>query len=283
MKKWLLFWLLTSVALAIEFYLLKHQAKFTILTYLQSKNFISSTVQINTQPGRWLSLWLGWTGLGLMIVMNLYSMRKRFSFMSNMGKLSSWLDFHIFCGLLGPTLIFFHCDFKVRGLVGISFWSMVVSFSSGIIGRYFYVQLLRAKVDLENEAQRIRKQIESLLEKMKMQTTESDKNFAFTQALQFVGVPADVDNAGAFKVFMSSIIGDLRLTISQITPPSGWPAATSYFLAQFALAKRKAVTLEQFKKLMGYWHAFHFPFAIFMYVVAVIHVAAALVLGVKNG
>ena len=75
-------------------------------------------------------------------------------------------------------------------------------------------------------------------------------------------------------------VGDLKFAVGHLTVPAGWPEVSSFFLREYAVVKRRALFLESFQKLMGYWHAFHFPFAIFMYVVAVIHVAAALILGV---
>ena len=124
MRFFLYLWLLLAIALSFEYWALNFHPSLSLL-------------HLSPEPGRPLSLWLGWVGLGLMVIMNVYSLRKRISGLGGWGRLSSWLNFHVFCGLVGPTLILFHCNFKVRGLVAISFWSMITSFSSGIIGRYF--------------------------------------------------------------------------------------------------------------------------------------------------
>src|SRR5438094_505158 len=44
---------------------------------------------------------LGWAGLGSMVLMHVYSLRRRVRAMAGMGKLRSWLRFHIFLGLQG--------------------------------------------------------------------------------------------------------------------------------------------------------------------------------------
>jgi cytochrome b561 len=46
------------------------------------------------------------------------------------------------------------------------------------------------------------------------------------------------------------------------------------------MAKRRIAFLEPFRRMLGYWHSFHLPFAFFMYVAAVIHIAAALMFGI---
>src|SRR5262245_34269139 len=51
---------------------------------------------------------LGWAGLASMLVMQVYSLRRRVRAMAGMGKLRSWLRFHIFLGLQGAMLVTYH-------------------------------------------------------------------------------------------------------------------------------------------------------------------------------
>lgn len=280
MKKYLNIWLFFFALTAFEYYALNYNTHLSLLLKLQAKGFIRESLEISSKPGRPLSLWLGWLGLGLMVTMNVYSMRKRFDFMKGLGKLSSWLNFHVFCGLLGPTFILFHSNFKVRGIVGISFWSMVVSFTSGIVGKYFYVQMLKEKNSFETEAEKRLKQLDNILEKAKISPDEKKKYLA--DALVFVGVPSlnEGDGISPITVLFSAMAGDIRMLFNFPPKPPHWPAGTEYVMAEYALNKRKSLFLEPFQRLMGYWHAFHFPFAVFMYIAAIIHVIAALVFGV---
>lgn len=281
MKKYTFIWLIIFLAVGLEYFALNFSPHWSLLLKLQSKGLINSAQEISPLPGRIVSLWLGWIGLGLMIIMNVYSMRKRIRPLQNMGKLSDWLNFHIFCGLLGPSLILFHCNFKVRGIVAISFWSMVVSFTSGIIGRYFYVQLARNQNNYETESDRREQQLTKVLETKKITTTETELDAYKHLALTYVGLPdGTTTSVNPIFALFYAIAGDIRLYFKLPVIPKNWPVATEHILAEYALNKRRAMLLEPFQKLMGYWHTFHFPFAMFMYVVAVVHVAAALVLGV---
>jgi len=79
--------------------------------------------------------------LCMIIGMASYMARKRYRFLSRLGALKYWLEFHIFLCTLGPVLVLFHTAFKFGGLVAISFWSMVAVFISGIIGRFIYIQI----------------------------------------------------------------------------------------------------------------------------------------------
>lgn len=281
MKNYLITWILLFALVGYEYFALNFSPQLSLLLKLQNKGLITSVLEISPVPGRIVSLWLGWLGLGIMVLMNLYSMRKRIGFMQNWSKLSNWLNFHIFCGLVGPTFILFHCNFKVRGIVGISFWSMVVSFTSGIIGRYFYGQIIREQTNYEAEVIQRETQLVKVLESSRINITE-DELFKYKQsALVFVGLQeGETEFINPLFAFFSSIMGDIRLSFKLPDCPQNWPLAARYILVEYALSKRRALFLIPFQKLMGYWHTFHFPFAMFMYAVAVIHVAAALVLGV---
>jgi len=97
------------------------------------------------KPGGSRGLAYGIVGSLLMVLMLVYTMRKRIPLLRRLGSLSGWLDFHIFCGVIGPLLVVLHSSFKVGGLVALSFWSMVLVALSGFVGRYLYVQFPRRR------------------------------------------------------------------------------------------------------------------------------------------
>ena len=48
---------------------------------------------------------LGIIGSSMMVLMLLYSVRKRVKWLRRLGPLSNWLDLHIFLGVIGPLLV----------------------------------------------------------------------------------------------------------------------------------------------------------------------------------
>lgn len=277
MRTYLYIWFFLTLIISFEYWALNQNQNLSLLMFLQKVAILKPGLKLNTQPGRLISLWLGWMGFSLMVLMNVYSLRKRFHFMKNLGRLSKWLNFHIFCGILGPTLILFHCGLKVRGLVGISFWSMVVSFSSGIIGRYFFVQLSYHRSDFEKEAQRALESLNKILEKYKIITEPAKKERILSINLVRVGGHVSQTKESLLLSFFSSLSGDLRILFTTAPMPKSWPPKARAYVMQYALSTRKAHSLHSFEKLMGYWHAFHFPFAVFMYIAAIIHIFSSLI------
>ncbi len=86
---------------------------------------------------------LGILGFLLMLMTELlYSLRKR-SRSARWGRMSSWLEFHIFTGLVGPFLVLLHTSWKFNGLAGISTLFTVIIVISGFVGRYIYTRVPR--------------------------------------------------------------------------------------------------------------------------------------------
>lgn len=275
MRIYILVLVIVTAALGFEYWNLSKHPEASFFMQAQKSGWISPTAKINTKPGDFVGFWLGWAGISVMLLMNVYSIRKRAGFLSGAGSLKAYMDFHIFCGLLGPVFILFHCNLKARGVVAISFWSMIISFSSGVIGRYFYLQLVRQKTDFEKNSADWLRRLRRVLEKAKLTAAEDQIQGAVKGALAMAGATRDMSNP--ITTLVASLLADIKLAVSDPVTPQGWPTSTKYCLKEFAVNTRRARTLEPFQKLMGYWHAFHFPFAIFMYIAAAIHIISSLI------
>ena len=94
---------------------------------------------------------LGILGFILMLMTEiLYSLRKR-TRSARWGRMSAWLQFHIFTGLIGPFMVLFHSSWKFNGLAGAVTLLTIVIVLSGIIGRYIYTRIPRTTEGLEIE------------------------------------------------------------------------------------------------------------------------------------
>lgn len=237
------------------------------------------------QAGRPISYALGWLGFSIMALTNVYIIRKRSLKLQKIGNLQNWLNWHIFFGLLGPTFVLFHTNFKVGGLVAISFWSMVISFLSGIVGRFFYIQLLQNKVSLRKDIEDIERHFDTFEKNMTgrihPKAIVAAKSSAFAMA---GGMPGDqLRDSSIIEVLARSAIGSLRVASS--LPRFPWPGGGSremrLELRTWALLRRRLITMHYYQLLFGYWRTFHSPFAIWMYVVAIIHIISSLIFKVN--
>lgn len=94
---------------------------------------------------------LGITGFVLMLITEtLYSLRKR-SRSIKWGRMSNWLQFHIFTGLVGPYMVLLHTSWKFSGIAGVTTLFTVIIVISGFIGRYIFTRVPRTLDGLEIE------------------------------------------------------------------------------------------------------------------------------------
>ncbi len=231
-----------------------------------------------------LSYRLGWLGFILIVLTNVYLVRRKYPALKKWGSLSAWLDSHIFFGLIGPTFIVFHTNFKVHGLVAITFWSMVISFASGVVGRYFYTQVLGRREDLKRELDEYRALFADWRKRGIVPDDGKTLEGMIERALTVVGVDQAIARGGAdmLTVLWRSFVGDLRKRTWRVGRMRGIPPKMAPVLLGYAIAARRYLTARYYRRLIGYWHAFHKPFAVFMYVSVVFHIAAALIFRTKS-
>lgn len=86
----------------------------------------------------------------MLMTETLYSLRKR-SRSVRWGRMSSWLQFHIFTGLVGPFMVLLHTSWKFNGLAGVTTLLTVIIVLSGFVGRYIFTRIPRTLDGLEIE------------------------------------------------------------------------------------------------------------------------------------
>jgi len=200
-----------------------------------------------------------------------------------LGRLSAWLDFHIYCGIIGPLLIVLHSSLKVKGLVSISFWSMVAVVLSGFLGRFLYVQVPR------------RRSGDQL-------TLDEVETVAATQVAELrdvYGLSAeDLQDLDSLTDLDTSTKGSLlglfwRLPLDQIRLrwrlrgfwqrlgriPGKSARQVHRLTRERALLRLRIEALSRLQELFHYWHVFHKPFAIIMYIFVVVHIGVAIATG----
>jgi hypothetical protein len=105
---------------------------------------------------------IGILGFLLMIMTEtLYSLRKR-SRTARWGRMSAWLNFHIFTGIVGPYMVLLHTAWQFNGLAGVATWLTLTVVLSGFVGRYIYTSIPRSSDGVELESAAIQQEIEAI-------------------------------------------------------------------------------------------------------------------------
>jgi hypothetical protein len=229
----------------------------------------------------------GVIGSSLMVIMLVYSLRKRLRILRRLGKLRDWLDFHIFCGIVGPLLVILHSSFKVQGLVALSFWSMIAVALSGVLGRYLYLQIPRTRAGDELSLAEVEELRAELTRKLREELHLPEGALAELDRIALGGISPATRLAillfhlpfQAVSLRMRLLSFRRRLQRQLAGAPPRLLRGVTRLARQKALLERRLVLWSRLQQLFHYWHVFHKPFAVVMYVFMVVHIAVALLTG----
>jgi hypothetical protein len=215
----------------------------------------------------------------MMVVMMLYTLRKRLAFMSIFGSMRRWLSLHMFLGIMGPLLVTLHTTFKLHGLIATSFWCMIVTMVFGILGRYIYVQIPRSITGTELGEQ----DIEGMVASIEARLANYRSNANLSRFLNTVDCPASQASSMSLPValvFMGWTDFKNRLRILRVGRILKSRFNLAYRVRRDITAQlrkkaaliRKRSFLTTSHRMLHYWHVFHIPLAIVMFLIMFLHI-----------
>ncbi len=214
-----------------------------------------------------------------------YSGRKRIRRLQSFGRLSGWLEFHIFLCLLGPILVLYHTTFKIGGVAAITFWTMLSVVGSGIIGRFLYSLIPRNLNGTEMTLDEIRQSLDAT--DSLLRSTEEGKNLISEIDTTFASLrkPATLGESIGTLLALRKIRTVLRRKIDAILAQPHIGTSDLHHIRRMASRKAKllqrSLVLNQTERLFFYWHVIHLPFAIIMFITLALHVTWVLLIGYR--
>lgn len=219
----------------------------------------------------------------------LYPLRKKWKALAFTGAVGKWLDVHVTTALLLPLLLAIHAGFRSDGLIGLGFDSMLIVIASGVVGRYLYTRIPRAKSGVEFTRDEVIAEREELVQRLAKMTGLPPEAVGRALALN-----ADVPRReNPLRLLWRMMTNDLmrwrrarelrarwRALAPANRPLSRTALAEAVELAsrEMALAQQAAM-LGATHRVFRYWHVAHRPFAITALVAVIIHVAVVVAVG----
>jgi len=245
----------------------------------------------NLHADEGLGYLLGIIGGVAMLVIPLYSVRKRIRNLHWLGPIRHWFRAHMGLGIVGPTVILYHSNFQLGDLNSrIALYCALLVAGSGIIGRYLYehihLGLYGRRATLADRTQRLRESLErsngglfkSLHERLAILDREVLRQ-------------ADTLSAAALR----------PLVYAWKTRVTGWQLNRSLAAELDEAARRSPAVAEQrsrlektakrhvrehlrqvravalfgfYERAFHLWHVIHLPFFFLLVISAIVHVIA---------
>jgi hypothetical protein len=245
-------------------------------------------------PAEGVGYWLGIAGGAAMLLLLLYSMRKRLRFMRRLGAIPKWFRVHMILGVTGPVLVLYHCNFKTGATnSNVALAAMLLVAGSGLVGRYFYRQI-------HNGMSGAHATVQGLLESATELVSEIERDVggaggAVALELTRFGTVALRPRQGVLASFAalftipisanfarSRIMAEVRSTIRRNAPQAKWSRAdrrahvnaARQHLRAYLGSIAKAAELSFYERLFSLWHILHVPLFFLLLLTGIVHVVA---------
>jgi hypothetical protein len=222
---------------------------------------------------------LGILGFLLMLMTEiLYPLRKRRQ-QARGGRIASWLQFHIFTGLVGPFMVLLHTSWVFNGLPGIVTLLTIIIVISGFGGRYIYTAIPRTADGIVIEAGETESKIDVIEGQLKAwQAAHPASQPALARGLQPQAAGLGQGSVGVS--FPSRPAGNAK---------AAWEVANRSFKAreraqyryleklvqQRDALHRQLGSLATMRRLLSLWHILHIPIGLGLFITAFVHIISA--------
>jgi hypothetical protein len=244
-------------------------------------------------PNRSWGYALGIIGGSLMLILLLYSLRKRYDWLSFLGSTPSWFRFHMILGIVGPLCILYHANFATGATnSNVALFSMLAVAGSGFVGRYIYVHIhhglygsklelgeLRAGVDgLKNLSGTIAflPELVARIESSEQRLVRAGPRLSLLGFLRpaVVALVALRVRWQLHRYIRRALRASARKSAVVAAERRRLQAAARLYIDKRLGATRRVAAFEGYERLFSLWHALHIPLIFLMVIAAIIHVIA---------
>jgi len=244
-------------------------------------------------PERGVGYALGIIGGSMMLLLFLYSARKRFRWLGFLGAVSGWFRFHMVLGILGPLCILYHSNFSLGAAnSNVALFSMLTVAGSGLVGRYIYSRihlgLYGRKTSLGElrdgaEGLRVHTGAVSFLPELVARLERAEQRLLATGPhLPLLGFLKPLFLASNAMLARWRLRAYVRSTLRAAARTS--PAIAQHrrrlrklagaYIDQRLTATRRVAEFQAYERLFSLWHALHLPLIFMLIVAAVVHIVA---------
>jgi hypothetical protein len=256
---------------------------------LSSGGRVRSPLHVWFRPAGYVGQSAGLLAFALFLFLWLYPVRKKFRWLAFTGSISRWLDVHVLAALGLPLLVAVHAAWRFRGLIGLGFWSLMVVWLSGIVGRYVYARIPRRRTGVELTLGEIAERRQHLLQEIVRQSGLEAQVVEATLAVPTTSLAG----RGVGATLAAMIADDFARRRAARALRRLWRArgrtrgrANARILSRVTQLARHEMALAQQARMLDasqrvfrYWHVLHRPVAVAALVAVVVHVAVVVALG----
>lgn len=225
---------------------------------------------------------LGIVGGSMMLLLLLYPLRKKARFMRHFGPVKYWFRLHMSFGVLGPVCILYHCGFQLGSLnSNVALACMLIVASSGLIGRYLYMNIHHGLYGSKATLEELRRDAETLRQALAERIEFAPRLLERLDSFEHRALRNLSLGFSAWRLRVSLrqyIRAEIRRHAEYGTLTPAELRTLRRSLQQHVSARlesvRKVAGLGLYERLFSAWHILHFPLFLMLVISGVVHVFA---------
>lgn len=243
--------------------------------------------------GEGLGYVLGIAGATAMLMLLVYSLRKRLPMVRFLGKTRYWFRAHMALGVIGPILVLYHCNFEVKALNSrVALYCTLLVACSGLVGRYLYshihhglygrkASLLELGRRLDEASNHLDSR-DGLMVGVREQLAELVAQATVRPASLRQSLSRSLHLSVDTRVEFYRLNRSIRHRLSTLAATSDavrrhrprLERSSRVFLRDILRQVRHVAHFNTYERLFSWWHVIHVPFFMMMVLSAVVHVLA---------
>jgi len=236
--------------------------------------------EIYLSPQSGLGYALGIAGTALMVLLLLYSLRKRVGLMRSWGRIHHWFATHMLLGIIGPVAIIFHANFQLGSLNStVALFCVIVVSLSGMVGRFIYPKIHHGLFGHRTSLPGLKRDLEANREAISESLSASPQLDLELNRFETFALAEGSGALGSARRLLSLAIrarSIRRYSLRRLAAAAPAPISseTADAISAYVEGIRKVAEFNTYARLFSLWHAFHLPFCVMLFLAAAVHVVA---------
>ncbi len=225
-----------------------------------------------------LGYYMGLVGAIMMLLLLMYPLRKRIKWMSNWGATKYWFKFHMMLGIVGPTLVIFHCAFRLSSInAAVALFSMLLVALSGVVGRYVYRHIHQGLYGRRVSLKEVKSEVTALHENI---AALPQSKIVMREVLAFESYALKKESsllASIWKFIAMPIVRQrsAKVCIRSLAVLDGDGAKpVGLLVAKYFAEVERVSKFSTYEKIFSLWHVLHIPLVYMLVATGIFHVLA---------
>lgn len=236
---------------------------------------------------------LGYVSVSLMLLLLIFPLRKRFSFLRFLGTTKNWMRNHMMFGVIAPIAGLYHCNFTIGSINSrMALYSALAVAGSGIVGRFIYTKINRGlhghRASLKELVARIRSTLPeeaktlTFAPELVRKVTEFDQSVLSppTSLLDCFKLPLRLAYRTRIEQWQLVRFAHRKIMVESIYSPTvsanrrKLEKAVSRYIASHLSQVRRVAGYTAYQRLFALWHKIHVPFFVLLVITVSVHIYA---------